>query len=538
MAELSVAPGSEHYYARVAKLEALPPSDHPPDVVAFLAAHNLLEEAAAALPLPAEGPPCSISQPDVMLRIMTARLASMSGLQPGIAVSAAQAMLEQATTVLPPAAEGAFPSQPTEAAGAAPPSDEQLIGMLKYLTASFARVPGQPGTINHPALAVTWRLLAPLAPLRTPMELPGERLLYGNTPALQALLVPGAPPLRDARTLIQLLMLASIDIRCRDVRSARELLDAAGASLRNAGACRAVDAQLLQLRSADRPSWWSGWAVRSAQELYQLGLVMKLETHKVCSPADRNDMFDWSEHAARELAEVEPRNPHAWAWRGARASDMPTPPRASPREAHRQQQAAARHWRQGVALARESGSAFWTAYFGYHMAAEAVVGRLASIPPRDAAALLDEADAAFERGKPLEPSEFLQVMRDERARARAVQPLIAAHMEHSPSAWEAAVSRAALTGPRALERMGRGLARGRSDVGHSRCDGCGQESVALKSCAYKTAQYCSRECQKEHRPQHKAKCKDAMRKLEQRGQGAGAAAGRPHGGGGVGAGAN
>ena len=124
--------------------------------------------------------------------------------------------------------------------------------------------------------------------------------------------------------------------------------------------------------------------------------------------------------------------------------------------------------------------------------------------PAAAAALLEEGNAAYARCKELAPPNWAHELKGDRELIRTLKPEIERHMQRSPGAWQAAIRQ------ETEGQMQRQMQRARTKLNQGlRCDGCGLPAVQLKWCACRLKRYCSKECQRQDFPAHKAECKKA-----------------------------
>ena len=138
-------------------------------------------------------------------------------------------------------------------------------------------------------------------------------------------------------------------------------------------------------------------------------------------------------------------------------------------------------------------------------AKEAVTVSSPAVSPAAAAALLEEGNAAYARCKKLLPPTWAAVLKVDRDICCVEQPIIERHMQRSPKAWKVAVRQEAQgQAQRRVERL-----KAKVGEGLPRCDGCGALVPELKWCACRLKRYCSKECQKQDFPAHKAECKKA-----------------------------
>eukprot|EP00887_Chlorella_sp_A99_P005525 scaffold1.g5525.t1 len=149
------------------------------------------------------------------------------------------------------------------------------------------------------------------------------------------------------------------------------------------------------------------------------------------------------------------------------------------------------HWQRGLALARQQGSAHWTALFAAHLVDIGKGYQLPWVPPAAALRLLDEAEAALARTVCL-PTAWQDTVRDYVGHARKLRPAIEAHIAAGKrDEWDPAQCVPAMLAPLAGRRCAHCSQAGTSKI----CSGC------------KCVRYCTAACQKAQWPSHRALCK-------------------------------
>lgn len=482
---MSELPGAELYAQRVSKAAELPPDSRSSDCAAFLAAHGLLEEAAAVLlpPAPAEGGP----------------------------------ELEEA---------GA-PAGPAEAE-----DTEKQLALLKWLTAgSGVGLPRpQPLPLPHPRLDFPAGTAAALAAL-VQLDAGGSSGGGGSggagsssgggaaggglaakllpKPQLESLLHPDGPP-PSLQQLAALLLLARIWLRQGDGGQARQALAAAARcfgpesrSLRqeeaeaelaaqakvfeqvmegqpevpavpvaDGPAAEQLDAQLAALRAAPC-SGGGGWQVPSAGDLHAVLLHLRLEA---CMPEPgslqqgEEDDNGWPQprgepallaaqrwRDARALVALRPGDARSHEWAAA-AGQAAVGFAAHPvflgmqkREEHFR--GPVQHLERALQLAHEAGSDALAAKLGYQLGQLCVTSALGllqtnfspvctalppsyvTVTPAQASVYLEVADAALNACKAWAPFAWLAELRAARKEAAAVRPHLQKQLQHRPEAW-------------------------------------------------------------------------------------------------------
>ena len=130
-----------------------------------------------------------------------------------------------------------------------------------------------------------------------------------------------------------------------------------------------------------------------------------------------------------------------------------------------------------------------------------------ALPPAEAQRLCDDAAAAYQRCKGLVPHGWLVVLKQDKDLSASFSWHLAQQMRRSPARWQAAIMQEGMAD---LMRHIQRAPQRRGQV--QNCEACGMASPELKRCsACHRAGYCSRQCQVQHWPAHKAACKAARR---------------------------
>lgn len=482
MAEL---PGAELYTQRVSKAAEIPPASRSADCAAFLAAHSLLEEAAAVL-LPSED------------------------------ASSTQQELERAGAPAGPDEEG---------------DQAKQLALLKWLSAGTGVGRAQPLPLPHPRLDSAAGTAAALAPMVRLDPTGGSSAAGGRGsdsssaaagrsaaklvagPQLEPLLQPDGP-LPSLQELCASLLLARFWLRQGEGRQARRALTAAARcfglearSLRQQEAeaelaaqtaafrasldreratpaapaaptrqtSPALAAQLAALQSAGGGT--SGWQAPSADDLHAVLLHLRLEA---CMPEPGFLERCSKRGEVDEQGAPQPRGEGALL-AAQRTCDMHALLTLRPDDARSHEWAAAvgqaavgfashpvflglqkrdasfrgpvQHLQRMLQLAQASGSQVQAAKAGYQLGrllVEAALGLLqcninptctsfapsyVTVSPAETAAYLQAADAALEACKPWAPFAWLAELRAARAEAAAVRPHLQKQIEHRPQSW-------------------------------------------------------------------------------------------------------
>eukprot|EP00887_Chlorella_sp_A99_P004715 scaffold4.g4715.t1 len=526
--------GGGFYADTVAKARALPLECRPPEVAAFLQAHALLEQADAVLPdPPPAAPPCP--RP-LLTEFMAADRARRR-------VMMAPAFADQE--------RGLVQDDGSE--------DEQLLAAIKYLRASYTRVPGQPRPLNHPRLTNNRRFAALLSPLKFTVVFDTDESRTSRMertffpPEMEDLLrqpSPGVPAtlVRSVRLATKLLLLADRELLIKNPPFPRQLLDVVHRSLDDPGAAAAISAQLEAMQrgvaaaaeGADGAgaSGAGGGAPAPAQssplpagaslaQLRSLCLAMKLQAwpeirkdqEQFMSEAELRSnqrggaawraWYAWSAPAAEELATTEPGHLRNLVRLGDRLDDLA---QVENYAAAAQQGithstahmaalgAAVRTWKAALADAREAGHHYFTAHVCFKLAAATCAIAFSDYPPAAVDAFLKEGEAAFYAcPRSCLPYTWVQSLKELRAEADALRP----------RAWKSQLLNPLQQQTNArLAALGQRMAEARKD----RCDGCGTSSLSLKVCSKcRSASDCSVECQRQAwAAGHKQECQAAQ----------------------------
>eukprot|EP00887_Chlorella_sp_A99_P004716 scaffold4.g4716.t1 len=470
--------GGGFYADTVAKAHALPPERRPPEVAAFLQAHALLEQADAVLP--EAPPPATMHSPPLMSDCFGASPASE------------QAILAAGLDRVPGGNRELVLEDSSE--------DEQLLAAIKYLRASYTRVPGQPWPLNHPRLTNNQRFDSLISRLKIGVAFdidPGRmaRMEFSVMPKrVEELLCesgPGRAPtlVRDARMATKLLLLADRELLDQKPSFARKVLDALHRSLNDPGASAAISAQLEAMQRGAVPAGEgigsegassAGSNAAPAQpssppppdgaslaQLRSLCLAMKLQAWPT---------YAWSVPAAQELAEREPGHLRNLVRLGDRLDDMGQA-KAYAAEA------------QGLHPA-QSEDCVKTLLAALHTWKGALAG-------------------ARETG-------WVQALREVRAEAHGLRPVLKVLMDRNPQAWDMAAG-LGVEAPESLRAVLRQMRASWSAFDQRAaekdvCTACGAKSLSLKVCSRcRSAFYCSVECQRHAwAAGHKQECKAAQ----------------------------
>ena len=147
----------------------------------------------------------------------------------------------------------------------------------------------------------------------------------------------------------------------------------------------------------------------------------------------------------------------------------------------------ARHYRRGLAIARQQQSDWWTARLAYELAALATT-QVADVPPAEVARLLAETDAAYRRCHTVLPWLWVAELKTSQVLGRAMRPAIEAHTQRGAAGWDSAL--------RQLDSQGcsEGSAAVEAHLNAAACcAGCERSSLALRRCsACQGTLYCRR----------------------------------------------
>lgn len=116
---------------------------------------------------------------------------------------------------------------------------------------------------------------------------------------------------------------------------------------------------------------------------------------------------------------------------------------------------------------------------GWYAAYAAASGSSSNVSPAQAAAMMEESDAAFQRCKGVLPPAWVAKLRSVRDTAAIQRPVIQAHLPRSPGSWKRGILEAERE---ALRTRAKRVLR-KADEGVPPCDGCGQQAVSLRSCS-------------------------------------------------------
>ena len=449
-------PGEEFYYARVRKTQQVPAHQRSPDVVAFLEAHQLLEEAAAGLGLLGGG----------------GGSASTSGA--GSSASASSSSTSQGPAL-------------------ARSEAEQLEAVLVMLAGTYL-VPPLP--LQHPALVRLCRdpFIALVRPLMETTSHVEGSAAFLTTPLLQQLVGAGAPPVQDwqllARLLLVLYMLSGGKPNLPPLVPA--VAQAVINCLLDEGPVHAFGRQLQQVQQGSR------WGARlpSLEQLRITALIMACTSVvgvRSSIPAELRSLQQQREAWARQLMAEQPSHPRSHqllitAFLGG-PIDPHTLEAERPGLARTMVALEEQHCRHSLALAREQGSDVWRAILAYELATGSMTCLPSAVDPAEVEELWCEGRAARQRCKACLPQDWLREVNGMHQYMKSMQSALDEHLRLSPGRW----------GGAGLATMRRGevqaalsQADARFNEGVSaKCDGCGQPSLALKRCsACQQASYC------------------------------------------------
>ena len=421
-------PGEEFYYARVRKAQQMPAQQRSPDVAAFLEAHQLLEEEAAALGLLGASSSSSASG--------SARGSSSASRGPALARSEA----------------------------------EQLEAVLVLLVGTYF-VPPRP--LQHPAFVELQRRDPFVALARPLLEIVPETAMGRITPLLYRLMKAGAPPGHDWQLLARLLLVQFMFNRGKPCAEGITLVHAVTQAviggLLDEGAARAI---VRQLRQAQQGSRW-GARLPSVEDLRITVLMMACGTSLAelrSSPAGQGGSQQQREALARQLMREHPSHPRshlmlAIATLGVSGLSSPLTLDAE------RPGLVAQHFRRGLALAMEQGSDVWRAVLAYQLATFGMTHCTAAVMPAEVEEMWRKGRAARQQCKACEPQAWIDDVNDMHQYMKSMQPVLDEHLRLSPQRW----GRAGLATMRrdsvdaALSQV---VARLNEDD-YRKCDGCG-----------------------------------------------------------------
>lgn len=118
------------------------------------------------------------------------------------------------------------------------------------------------------------------------------------------------------------------------------------------------------------------------------------------------------------------------------------------------------------------------------MAASSAAGTLCpDVSPSQAAALFEEADAAYQRCKKVLPPDWGSACQKARSHCSLAQPVIQAHLLRSPERWQRGI--AEMPGPAFCQQFWQKASDlvEKAEAGYPTCDACGRQPAMLKKCS-------------------------------------------------------
>ena len=368
---------------------------------------------------------------------------------------------------------------------------DRAVAVLQRATTAFSGVDLQPNMLTHPACLVALKsghTAALMRPLVSPRCFPGTDLVMGfdvDDRLIQQLASTISSPVHSVQTIARLLLVARLLTGLQQewevgplqqARRAASVFAALQRSLQDEGAAQAMRAELARMQRASSAAG-TNWRVPTLEQLLAAAAFQELYYMTWLGQAmakeplpDEMWQLCWQRKdlAVRILERVQPHSPRTHVWLGVRSAEVDsTDPSAGA--------TAARHFRHGLAIARQQQSDWWTARLAYKLAVFATTNQLAAVSPAEAAGLLAEADAAYRRCHTVLPWLWVAELRDEQVSGRAMQPAIEAHTQRGAAGWD-----------NALRQLGsQCYSEGSSAVEAYRnattcCAGCGRVSMALR----------------------------------------------------------
>ena len=364
---------------------------------------------------------------------------------------------------------------------------ERVVAILQCATAAFSALDLQPCGLNHPACLAalgsgyTTSLMRPFV---SPRCSPGTDQVMGldvNDRLIQQVASPTASPVRSVQTIARLLLAAQVLTNpqwdpLQQARRVAIVFAALQRSLQDEGAAQAMRAELARMQRASSaaddnsqmPTLEQLLAAAAFQELNYMSCLISVRQPL---PDQVWQLFGQRQDLAMRILErVQPHSPRIHLWLGVRSEGIGSTAQAAGARA-------VRHFRRGLAIARQQQSDWWTAHLAYSLAVLATTNQVAVVPPAEVAGMLAEADAAYRRCQTVLPWLWVAELKQAQMRGRAMRPAIEAHTQRGGAGWDSALRQLGSQG------YSEGSAAAQAHINATaRSAGCGERSLALRRC--------------------------------------------------------